>query len=367
MMNNEYDAIVLTTPESFERLWGQYHYLLKYLPVRNVFILGSRQVGMLLDEKKEQILNLASDIGSEIHSSDMEKTGIYAQTITGENESTYRLKFIDEDDILPFDRVHTVMRREMEPLLQGRELPRGITGWYYQQFLKLSYSRMCRDEFYLVWDGDTFPCRDFSMFSDPSSGAATPYLDIKHETHTEYFETMGILISGMEKVIGPSFISEHMLFKCEYVNELLTKMESNVDIPGEAFWEKVIHAVGKDRMQDSSFSEYETYGTFIAQYHPSAYRLREWHSFRLGAEFFDPQTISPRDYEWLGRDFTAISFEKNQSVREDHRNLFDNPMYQEKLTAKQMLQIVQEELEGGYKEVWGDETGGNNETSGGFD
>jgi hypothetical protein len=33
----------------------------------------------------------------------------------------------------------------------------------------------------------------------------------------------------------------------------------------------------------------------------------------------------------------------------------DNPYYQEKLSAKQMLQAVQEEYEEGYKEVWQDD------------
>lgn len=58
-----------------------------------------------------------------------------------------------------------------------------------------------------------------------------------------------------------------------------------------------------------------------------------------------------RDYEWMGRDFYAISFEKLHTVREDHENLFNNPRYQDKLTTRQMVEIVQEEAEG-YNEVW---------------
>ncbi|MBO4899343.1 MAG: glycosyltransferase family 2 protein [Lachnospiraceae bacterium] len=334
-----YDAVVLVTPDRFERLYNQYKYYLKYMPVRNIYVLGSDRVGELFAAK-------AGEIAS------------------AEDES--RLRFICEDDILPFDKVHETVRSEMEPILQGRELPRGITGWYYQQFLKLTYAYSCKDEYYLIWDGDTFPCCNFSMFSGASDENATaiPYFDVKRENHAEYFETMGQLIPGLEKVIGPSFISEHMLFKKEYVLELINTIEANNDIPGEVFWEKIIHCVGNDRIQKSAFSEYETYGTYMAIKHPSAYRLREWHSFRLGGEFFDPSTISDSDYEWLGKDFTAISFEKNQTVREDHKNLFDNPVYQQKLSAKQMLQIAQEEFEDGYKESWGDEEA--NTTSGEF-
>lgn len=340
-----YDAIVLVTLDSFLRLKGQYGYYLKYMPVRNVYVLGSSKVGELLDEHSAEITRC---------------------------DDPSRLRFINEDDILLFDSVHRTIAAEMEPILQGRELPRGITGWYYQQFLKLSYAYRCEDEYYLIWDGDTFPCCHFSMFSDASSGLQepVPYLDTKAENHAEYFETMGVLIPGMEKVIGPSFISEHMLFKKDIVLELLKTIEANERIEGDSFWQKVIYAVGCDRMQNSAFSEYETYGTYVALRHSTAYRLRQWHSFRLGAEFFDPETICERDYEWLGRDFTAISFEKNQFVRDDHKNLFDNPAYQEKLSAKQMLQVAQEAFEDGYTETW-DEAGhssGNaaNSTSGAF-
>ena len=55
---------------------------------------------------------------------------------------------------------------------------------------------------------------------------------------------------------------------------------------------------------------------------------------------------------WIAKKYNAISFEKGHTVREDNANLFDNPYYQEKLTAKQMLQAAQMEYKEGYKEVW---------------
>lgn len=329
----EFDAVVLVTPDSFERLCGQYPYYLKHLPVRNVYILGSTRVGELLEEKKS--------------------------ICVGDGDPS-RLRFINEDDVLPFEKVHETIAGIMALILQGRELPRGITGWYYQQFLKLSYAYRCEDEYYLIWDGDTFPCHDINMFSASVDGMdPVPYLDLKREEHPQYFETMARLIPGMEKVIGPSFVSEHMLFKKDIVLDLLKRFEANEQIEGSTFWEKVLHAVGCDRMQESSFSEYETYGTYVALTNPTAYKLREWHSFRLGAEFYDPQTISERDYRWLGADFDAISFEKGQTVREDHMNLFDNPAYQAKLTARQMLEAAQEAFDDGYKESWGGDSQAN--------
>ena len=64
----------------------------------------------------------------------------------------------------------------------------------------------------------------------------------------------------------------------------------------------------------------------------------------------------------MGKDFDAISFEKGHYVREDHKNLFDNPRYQEKLSARQMLESVQDLFNGGYVEVWGESNGLYNKT-----
>ena len=160
------------------------------------------------------------------------------------------------------------------------------------------------------------------------------------------------LLPGVGKVIGRSFISEHMLIKREYMLELIEEIEQNESIPGNAFWEKILNSIPAEKIQEAVFSEFETYGSFVAVRHQSAYRLRSWHSFRLGGEFFDPATICDRDFEWLGRDFDAISFEKGHFVREDHKNLFDNPRYQEKLSPRKMLETVQEVFQDGYIEVW---------------
>ena len=216
--------------------------------------------------------------------------------------------------------------------------------------MKMQYACMCGDTYYLVWDGDTIPCRPFSMFHEE---LGVPYLDIKGEYHEAYFNTLARLLPGMRKYIEKSFISEHMLINCEIMRQLIRDIEANREIPGSAFWEKVIHAIDVQELQSNSFSEFETYGTYVAMHCPGAYRLRSWHSFRYGGVFYSLDTISDDDYEWLGRDFFAISFEKGDFVREDQKNLFDNKKYQEKLSARQMLEIAQEEFqEGSYIEVW---------------
>ncbi len=311
----DFDTLIVITEKDFKRVQSQYPRLLKNMPGKKVIFVGAEGVGEAVKEAG------LSD----------------------------RAAFLDENSILPFDEVHSVMTEHMAPRLCGQEMPRGVTGWYYQQFLKLNYAYMCEDEYYMTWDGDTIPCAPFDMFSEETG---LPCLDMKRELHEEYFITMPKLLPGVRKVMERSFISEHMLFRVDIVKEMLEAVEANDAIPGQRFWEKIIRAIEPERITKSAFSEFETYGSFVALNHPGDYRLRDWHSFRLAGDFFDINTICDRDYEWLSHDFQAISFEKWSQLRDDQRNLFDNPEYQAKLSARQMLEIAQEEYTDGYKEVW---------------
>ena len=315
---NNFDTIIMTTPADFERVRLHIKRQEELLPGRKIYFVGSSRVGELLEE--------------------------YLR----ENPGSERLGFIDENSILSFDLVNDCMAEHMKDILKGQIMPRGVTGWYYQQFLKMQYAFDCRDEYYMSWDGDTVPCMAFNMFSEDG----LPFMDLKREYHEEYFLTLKRILPGLGKLIEKSFISEHMLFKCSCMKELTGEIEKNQELSGESFWEKIIHAIPPEMITKSAFSEFETYGSFITAHHPESYRLRSWHSFRVGGDFFDPETICERDYRWLSRDFAAISFEKWSKVREDQKNLFDNPRYQEKLTARQMLEIAQEEFRDGYIEVW---------------
>lgn len=312
---NKFDVLIMVTPNDYLRLQNNYYQLERMLPGRSIWFIGNEIVGELV-----------------------KKAGL------GE-----RVGFIDENSILPFQSVHEVMQNALKYILGGQELPKGVTGWYYQQFLKMQYAYICKDLYYMVWDGDTIPCRKFAMFYREGD---IPYLDLKKEYHEEYFKTLAKILPGMHKSIEKSFISEHMLINCNIMKHLMADIENNQDIQGSRFWEKIIHSIDADQLQKNSFSEYETYGTYVCAKYPDAYRIRNWYSFRLGGSFFDPDAITDEDYEWLGHDFYAISFEKGHKVREDHKNLFTNKNYQAKLSARQMLEIAQEEFKEGYLEKW---------------
>jgi hypothetical protein len=313
-----YDILIVVTPADSERLLPLYPRLAGNFDNGNICFIGTKKVGELVEN------SAISD----------------------------RSSWVDENDIVPFDEVHACMAKRLAPILKGDALPRGVTGWYYQQFLKMQYAAMCKDEYYMVWDGDTIPCRKINMFSPETR---QPYLDLKHEHHAEYFETMGKILPGFGKVIERSFISEHMLFRCDIMKNLIADIEKNDWIEGKRFWEKIINAIEPEKIYDSSFSEFETYGTYVALRYNEVYRLREWHSFRLGGSFYEIDTITDGDFAWLGVDFDAISFEKGQTVLEENKGYFDNPEVQKKISAKKLLQAAQMEYRDAYKEVWADD------------
>ena len=317
----DYDTYIVITPKDFTRLKNQYAWMVNMLPAGRLIFVGSSDVSKLVFE-----LDLGNRVG-----------------------------FIDEDSLIPLKRVWDVFNDHMRDLLGGDEVPRGGVGWYYQQFLKFELAKICENEYYMTWDGDTIPCRPVNMFADDGR----PYLDNKNEYHKLYFTTMTKLIPGLRKVIRSSFISEHMIFYKQMVKDLMAAIEANIGLKGESYWEKIIRAIDPIQVHQSAFSEFETYGTYVALRDPYRYKIREWHSFRLGGEFFNPDTICERDYIWLGKDFDAISFEKGHSIKEGNGNLFDNPVYQEKLSARKMLEIAQEEAKGGYIETWDGQVGGD--------
>ncbi len=211
--------------------------------------------------------------------------------------------------------------------------------WYYQQFLTMQYARICKDEYYLIWSEDALPCRENRFWADDGK----PFLDICTELYESEDDVIQALVPGWKRMIGKTFLSRHLLVNVKCMCDLLAKIEQNDAIAGKRFPEKVLNAFGRERAGWRCFRIEEMYGNYILQNHPEMYSLREWSIFRQGADLFDPMTISDRDFKWLASDFDAIVFEKDHSVREDNRGLFNNPVYQEKIRPFPLLQSAQGE------------------------
>jgi hypothetical protein len=175
-------------------------------------------------------------------------------------------------------------------------------GWYLQQFIKLAAVAGCKsDEVVLIWDADTVPLKKLVFINE--QGRLNYYQGTEH--HQPYFETIERLL-GLSKKVNFSFIAQCFAIKAEWIQELFDDIEKK---HGQSWELALLDAINFE--EGNSFSEYETLGTFVSEYHASEinYIQSEW--LRLGNStighpaFLSPDLIDKKLYQY---DF--VSFEK---------------------------------------------------------
>ena len=313
MQRRKVPCIIPTLPVDYKEVCDYLYRILDMLPVNRLIFIGN-------DELKELVFEDASRLGKED-----------------------RIELIDENTILDFGEVHESYARRVLEINQrlGREVKTSSTGWYYQQFLKMEYSKYCEDEYYLCWDADTIPLRPTDMFND----TGVPFLDIKPEYNPTYFETLKNLLN-MDKAIEQSFISEHMLFKKSIMQELIEEIMKR-NLPGDTFYEKIFSAINNPHI---GFSEFETYGTYVAYKYPNEYRLRHWKSMRNTGCLVNRTEMTEDDLKWLATGFDAATFERYHYAFDVLSDLFKNRRYREKLRADIFYEeLLKEGLFGDYR------------------
>lgn len=302
-MNKRFPCVIPTIADDYERTKGHYIDFFRLLPINSMIFIGPEQ---LMERVEEDI-----------------SAGFY------EKEDVY---FIKENDLVDFTRIKTVY----DKLRQNANQPNpSSVNWYYQQFLKMAYSKISESEYYLCWDSDTVPVRKINMINDDGQ----PYLDVKTEYQPGYFITIERLF-GIGKLIEKSFVSEHMLFNTNLMMEMINEIEES-DIEGNDFCEKILNAVGFENLV-CGFSEYETYGSWVAINYPTKYRLRNWNSLRNFNFFIGINDIREDDIAYLARDYDAVTFEKYQKTEPYFTELFRSTRYREKLTPKQFYTSILE-------------------------
>ena len=210
-----------------------------------------------------------------------------------------KFKFINEKSLLDIDKIKKLIVNKNKKAI-------GRSGWYIQQFLKMEYSNLCKEKYYLVWDSDTIPVKEIKMFNNEGK----PYFDVKTEYHKPYFATMKKLIPELGKKYNYSFISEHMLIKTEIMKNLINLIDKNLNIPGDKWYEKIINSININELKKSGFSEFETYGTFVNVYYNHIYEIRHWKSLRKGKLYYKFKSFTFLDAQNISKNFDAISFEK---------------------------------------------------------
>ena len=292
----KYPCIIPTVEKDFIRIRKHLPLLFEKLPISEIIFIGPSNIKPKADEYLENL-----DL----------------------NES---VSYIDENDVISTTKVLEAYRKRYSELFGSNEKANASSfGWYYQQFLKLGFSNICKSEYYLTWDSDTLPMRNIEMFN--SDGV--PFFDIKPELQESYFKTINNLF-GFGKTIEKSFVTEHMIFKCDFVKEMINQIEQKND--GKPFYEAIFSAIENFKL---GFAEFETYGTWVSMYHTYEYRLRNWKSLRNTSFMVDMNNLTEDDIKWLSEDYDAASFEKYQETEQLLNDLFCNPENREKFSPEQ--------------------------------
>lgn len=209
-------------------------------------------------------------------------------------------------DIIFVDENHLIRElsfNEVKNVIKDTKIECKFTGWYFQQFLKLGYSKICSEDYYLVWDADTLPINDIYFFNNKMQ----PLWNLKREYVKAYFKTLQKLLN-LKKSIAESFITEHMLINTNICKKMLNDIEKNNNIPGNLFWEKILYSCDTSLVYQS-FSEFETYGTYCYNYYKDLYGIRQLRTLRCAKEFVPYEYLNKDIINWISKDFDTISFE----------------------------------------------------------
>ncbi|MBQ8647851.1 MAG: hypothetical protein IJ484_06900 [Oscillospiraceae bacterium] len=245
-----------------------------------------------------------------------------------------RIVFVNENEL-----VERLSLAAVKKIMNERIYTDKRAGWYFQQFLKMAYARVCTDEQYVVWDADMVPVQ--SICFEQEDGRLL--FSLKEEYNPPYFETMKTLL-GLEKCIPESFIAENMIFDTALMCAMLDEIEANDAVQGGAFWEKCLYAVKQEDLKGSSFSEFETFGTWVMTHHPERYATRRLKALRSGKNILG-KTPSAEVLEWAGESYDTVSMEKfNAST--PLRHLAASEKYRATHTAAEL-----DELKGRFKVI----------------
>lgn len=107
------------------------------------------------------------------------------------------------------------------------------------------------------------------------------------------------------KVADFSFIAENLMIDAPKMRELIELIEAMHKKP---FWEAILEAIDAQDLEQSGFSEFETYGTFLALKYP-----REFCLITRKRDRFAKQIIGTNPSEailrWYGRDYEVCGIE----------------------------------------------------------
>jgi FkbM family methyltransferase len=146
--------------------------------------------------------------------------------------------------------------------------PLGInrSNWIFQQLLKLNANVICDSDFILICDADLILVHPQSFLTKTNKHL----FRCSDEYHAPYTSFKTLL--NTSKRFASSFVSHHIVFD----KKRLMEMKQHIEKVNKKMWYQAI-LDNLDPKEVSSFSEYETYGNFIASFYPKELSVIYWH------------------------------------------------------------------------------------------
>ncbi|CAN5658863.1 DUF6492 family protein [soil metagenome] len=211
----------------------------------------------------------------------------------------------DEVELIDQDKAIPGMTLEILRALDLPGFPAGA-GWYFQQLLKYSfYERDGSNGYFLIWDADTIPLRPLEFLD----AEGRILLTAAPEFHEPYFENI-VRLLGIPVEVRISFISQHALVDRAILREMLGLLVSRAS--GENHWAWAIMRELRGTSLNL-FSEYETYGHYLAAAHPDGVKIRQLPWSRDGNGLVKGG-LSPATLERLSDEYAFVAFESKQKL-----------------------------------------------------
>ena len=196
---------------------------------------------------------------------------------------------INEDTILP------IKLNDIDYKVKGKNR----AGWIFQQLIKLSTDCISDKKYIFVIDADTILVRPQSFISENKMVLLTA-----DEFHKPYFRTFK-RIFGYHTVSPVSFIAHQMFFSAKHLSKLKMEIEKTNNKP---WYQAIIDNL--DTNENSSFSEYETYGNWMMKKYPKLIKTEYFFNVRL----MEIHTYSLDHFTRMyGRSYSSISIHKYPS------------------------------------------------------
>ena len=185
-------------------------------------------------------------------------------------------------------------------------------GWYLQQFIKIEACRAAKPhETVLIWDADTIPLQ---MMEFEDAEGRLIYYKGNHRPliHDPYFALIKTLL-GLERQKDVSFISQSFPTRVAWVQSMCDSIETRHSANSwiDVVVENIDHTTGI-----SGFSEYETLGTYISNFHADEYKFSNRNFFRRGTSLIGSASLI-NDPHWseLRNSVDYIAFENYETKK----------------------------------------------------